>query len=1114
MPRPCVTDDELQAYLEQALGPAERTAIDAHFVECTDCRALLAAMARALFEDTPAPPASHDAALTTVPLSHYEVGEELARGGIGRVSRARDTRLGRDIALKEPHREGDHVRARFIREAMITARLEHPAIVPVHEAGQWPDGEPFYAMKLVSGETLTARIRRASSLDERLALLPSVIAVAEATAYAHSRGVIHRDLKPANVIVGEFGETVVIDWGLAKLVDTEESTLDMAPAQDDHTQVGAVLGTPAYMAPEQARGGVVDERADVYALGAILYETLAGVSPYQGAGRDVIAAVIGAAPTPVERREPGIPRDLVAIVRKAMERAPADRYPTALEMAADLRHFQTGQLVGAREYSRWALLVRWLRRHLVPATVTVAALLVVATVVIVSVRRIVRSGAAAERAQAVAEQARAQAVARNSQLVVAQARAIVERDPTRALAWLQQIPVTAPLWDEARAIAVDAINRGFARHVWYVATKHWQASFSRDGRLLASAGADREIRIVDHARGVVRSLTLGSGATIDIAFTSLGELVAAVGDGMVAVYPSGALDGDGTPPRILRHAGAAQDRTFLAVSRDGRQIALVAADSSLVTVLDARTGAARTFPGAPVGSRDIAFSPDGALLATVSIDRVVHVLRVADGTRRDLTGTDVASHVVFTPDGKRLLTAELGGIREWVLETGQDNLLPFPKQRYLSIAISPDGKTAAAAGFEGAIQLLDLESAQVTTLWGHDALVTDLEFSPDGHLLASAAMDHTLRLWELPAERGRVLGRVEGKAVFPVISPDRTEAAVGTEAGDIVRFSLGDAPARHLHGHTGAVFDLQYAPDGKRLASQSKDRTVRLWELATGESRVVASTASWVDFGRLMFAPDGRWLAVTTDLTTLQVLDAATGERRCTFGGHGFNLAHAFSPDGAQLAFTANEHVRIADLTTCEARDLYDHDAGKSAYALRFSRDGRYLASASDDTTIGLYDLRTHEVRRLRGHDGDVVTIAFAPDGRTLGSGGSDRTVRLWDLATGTARVLRGHQTLVSMLEFSPDGRTIASAGLDQVIRVWDAATGAGGVLLGHRDRVVGIAFSSDGQLLVSGSHDGTVRAWTPDPLQGLPVAPAALQARLGQLTTVRIDAQDRALSP
>jgi tetratricopeptide (TPR) repeat protein len=360
---------------------------------------------------TPRPaatPGGDYADLTTIEPKHYAIGAVLGRGGMGRITVARDRRLGRDVAIKELIAPSDSLRRRFEREARITARLQHPSIVSVHEAGVWPDGEPFIAMKLVVGKSLDLVIAEKTTLAERLSLLPAVIAAVEALAYAHSRRVIHRDLKPHNILVGEFGETVVIDWGLAKELDHDGDDDPMpaarAPDGDVKTMHGSVLGTPAFMPPEQAAGEPVDERADVYALGAILYTALAGEPPYTGkSADDVLARVLVAPPVPIERKQPRLPADLVTIVGKALAREPADRYPSARELAEDLRRFQTGQLVAAHRYSRAARFVRWVRRHRAAVAVGAALLAVLAVVSVISVRRIVRERDGAEAARARAE---------------------------------------------------------------------------------------------------------------------------------------------------------------------------------------------------------------------------------------------------------------------------------------------------------------------------------------------------------------------------------------------------------------------------------------------------------------------------------------------------------------------------------------------------------------------------------------------------------------------------------------------------------------------------------------------------------------------------------------
>jgi len=282
----------------------------------------------------------------------YKLGTEHGRGGLGRVLNAYDRTLGRPSVVKELLSESPRHQRRFEREALITASLQHPSIVPVHDAGRREDGKMYYAMKKVEGRPLSQVIAATTSLSERLALVPSVVAVAEAIAYAHSKNIIHRDLKPSNVMIGDYGETVVIDWGLAKSLSDEEddqSSWDSLDAGSGLTVAGQVVGTPAYMSPEQASGKPVDARADVYSLGALLYHLLVGRVPHQGETPDeVLANVLARAPAPIRQEVPSLPEDLVNIVEKAMSTAMENRYADAGEMAADLERYQTRQSVGSQ----------------------------------------------------------------------------------------------------------------------------------------------------------------------------------------------------------------------------------------------------------------------------------------------------------------------------------------------------------------------------------------------------------------------------------------------------------------------------------------------------------------------------------------------------------------------------------------------------------------------------------------------------------------------------------------------------------------------------------------------------------------------------------------------
>ncbi|MGH9886003.1 MAG: serine/threonine-protein kinase, partial [bacterium] len=370
----------------------------------------------------------------------YAVIGEHGRGGLGRVSRSLDRELGRDVAIKEMLSSGDASEARFLREVLITARLEHPGIVPVYEAGRWPDGTPFYAMKLVSGRSLRELIAERQTVDKRLGLLHHVIAIADAIAYAHARNIIHRDLKPANVVVGEFGETIVVDWGLAKdLSATEESAIGgiPSPASDgDLTATGAVVGTRAYMAPEQERGEQVDQRADVFAIGAMLWElcSLHKVPPNDLRQRHRML-----------RRE-GIDADLVVIIDKALDRSRERRYGDAAALATDLKAFKSGARIAARNYSLLAMLIHWTRRH---RTIAISVVLAAAVAIVAGLVYVRNIGIERNRADIALDE-----------LVLKHAESLLISDASTAVGVLRDYE--GEQIDRAQQIRAEAAARGVA----------------------------------------------------------------------------------------------------------------------------------------------------------------------------------------------------------------------------------------------------------------------------------------------------------------------------------------------------------------------------------------------------------------------------------------------------------------------------------------------------------------------------------------------------------------------------------------------------------------------------------------------------------------------------
>ncbi len=328
--------------------------------------------------------------------SRYELIEVLGQGGMGTVYRALDRELGREVALKVVAAPAtgwvDAPEARLLAEARILARLEHPGLVPVHDLGTLPDGRVFYAMKRVQGRRLDAYAGERMA-NGRAELLRVFERICETVAFAHAHGVIHRDLKPENVMVGSFGEVLVLDWGLAKVRDTpiaaaaagapvsppastapappQSSQPILAPREGPLTSPGVALGTPEYMAPERSRGALADERSDVFALGAILHFLLTGTP------RPAATAAAGAG-TPGSTGSAGgaaVPKALLAICAKATAEDPAGRYDGAAGLAADLSRYSAGLRVEAFPEGLARRVGRLVRRHATPILLLLAYLL-------------------------------------------------------------------------------------------------------------------------------------------------------------------------------------------------------------------------------------------------------------------------------------------------------------------------------------------------------------------------------------------------------------------------------------------------------------------------------------------------------------------------------------------------------------------------------------------------------------------------------------------------------------------------------------------------------------------------------------------------------------------
>jgi hypothetical protein len=585
----------------------------------------------------------------------YKLGNELGRGGMGRVVEAYDTQLHRTVAFKEVlPKTGSGTARRFSREIHITARLEHASIVPLYDSGVSADGRPFYVMRRVSGRPLDEMIARERSLGERLTLLPALLAAIDAVAHAHTRNVIHRDLKPANILLGELGETVVIDWGLAKVIGEEdEDGNERTPTPGDslRTQMGSVFGTPGFMAPEQARGEELGLHGDVYALGACLYQLLSGTSPVAGvSATEVMDKTRTHDIQPLAVTAPGAPPELVAIVGKALSFDPNERYPHAGALGEDVRRFLAGQLVAAHSYTNRQKLARFARRHRAALAVAALAAVAVAVMAWIGVHRIIteRDAANTARQDAVAgkreaEETRDRLAERHDALIVMQANALLESNPSEALAILKQLSARSPRLAEARALAAAASLRGTA---WAMqSTNEFTTMVGLDptAKQLVQVSRDGMVRVFDLER---RRLVVARP------FSPFTRAIWVMGGRLLVTH-------DKSPPQLLDPTSNTMEELAIdpienaMVTANGDRVVFVT-PTHTAAVLDIATHAVTPLKFEDKVS-EVAIASDGSWIAIVGKQLLV----VTDHDGKELTRR--AGEAVFTVGSRHRSLAVLAG---------------------------------------------------------------------------------------------------------------------------------------------------------------------------------------------------------------------------------------------------------------------------------------------------------------------------------------------------------------------------------------------------------------------------------------------------------------------
>ncbi len=1008
-----VSAEQLRAFQAGMLPEEHLGEIEAHLQSCVVCCDALSGLpedgfllrvrracknAPTLFQQGPSstPPLQGTVTLAESPLGTtvgeaprlpgYEDVRELGRGGMGVVYAATHVVMGRRVAIKVIHPEfscNPVAVERFRREVRAAARLAHPNIVTAHDANE-DGGRSFLVMEYVDGESL------GDHLDSRGALpvaeaCDAVRQAALGVQHAHDNGLIHRDLKPHNLMRTADGLVKVCDFGLAALVDDRRPAGSTAP--------NAIMGTPDYMAPEQAEDArAADGRADVYALGCTLYHLLTGRVPFpeESVLLKLVAHRTKTRPS-AGRLRPEIPAELDGVLLRAMARRPASRYQTPGDFGKALEPFADPARCYPRRHRRKPLLV-------------LAALILSLAVAIVSVVRLerARNHSLAEEPEQLGEVLRWSQGYKNIRRIAV--------SPDGRFAWTAGDDFGK--WDLRTGERLQQIGaHNFAE----------ESLLSPDGKMLLLAESDgRGARLYDAATlKPMRSLLGSSPRLMQAAWLPDGRLLTGGNDFIARLWDAR------TGKAIREFRGHTANVDYVDVNRDGTRILTFSCREQTVRIWNPDDGKELWRLSGQTGLA--LFAPDGRSLLIGGRDAVIRLVAFPSGTILQSFRSPGRQQVSWDrlcllPDGRHFLSAGSDRVlRLWDLETGRELYGANHHGQAIAIAVTPDGRHALLGTDFGSVlkwRLPPLRGGgeEITEESEHAKEVGEVRifgsgvgrfgrvhYLPDGERVLASG--DSLTLWNTrTGEKIREFtGELRGWALPVNISRDGRYALAGFHLADLKTGKKlltleGAEPPGHLWG-------VAFSPDGSRavLGGDVERRTGTLWvaDLKTGKPWKIYDTEQ--RSRAVAYSPDGMCIAAS------HVNPARSGVP-CT--------------------------LRVYKVETGEI--LHSFKVPSDAGCIAFSPDGKHLVSAHGKT-LYLWDLKMEKERkRFEGHTGFIEDVVFTPDGQHIVSAGWDPNVRVWNLPRGQeVACLRGHLDSSIGVSVSPDGRHVVTGGRDGLLRLW-----------------------------------------------------------------------------